>query len=686
MIFFGLHILDLIVLGLYFFVTIAISYWASKKVSNQGDYFLAGRGLGKVLQFFMNFGGMTDGNGAPSTATVVYQNGIGGVWIALQTLFLTPYYWFMNKWFRRMRLTTIGDLFELRFGNKRLASVYAIFCIFLYTFILGLGYLISYKVVEPLLTKPEAEYTREEAKMINDYHLFTELENILAVGELTETQQATYEVLKFQRLNGELKSYVSYLSPLPFFLAYSLFVGLYTIAGGLAAAVLTDVIQSLLIIVFSLLILPLGFAKIGGISGLQEKVPDVMFSLFGSSSVGDFTWYSVLAILFVSWVQIHSVIANMAVSGSAKNEFAARLGAVTGGFSKRFMIIAWAICGLVAVAMYGTNLQDPDTVWGLMSKDLLAPGILGLMLAGLLAGNMSTIDVTAINISALFLNNIYKGIVPNKSDAHYVLVGRIAIIYIMLAGVFVATQIDNVVQGILIFIAGGIVFGAPIYMIFIWRRVTEKAVFISVAVSSIVIMIIPLGAPYFESFHKNASIYATTDSSTKNLSNYADLTDALDATPLFFDRFEIVKNEAGKDTLKGVGRFHFEIWLFHNLGWDFTDYSSAGLLTMRYTINGLFPFIVIIFLSLITKKTNEKLLINFYTRLHTPVNMDLEKDSKMLHQNVISQESVKQSKLWPNSDFEFRRWDKEDSYGLLLCIIATIGILLFLYAILQLIS
>ena len=60
---------------------------------------------------------------------------------------------------------------------------------------------------------------------------------------------------------------------------------------------------------------------------------------------------------------------------------------MTGNYLKRFMIILWAFTGLIAIAMFGVGgLSDPDMTWGTMSKQLLGPGLVGLMLAGVLAG------------------------------------------------------------------------------------------------------------------------------------------------------------------------------------------------------------------------------------------------------------------------------------------------------------
>jgi SSS family solute:Na+ symporter len=128
------------------------------------------------------------------------------------------------------------------------------------------------------------------------------------------------------------------------------------------------------------------------------------------------TFWTLLAILFVSVIQIHGIIGNMTVSGSARDEFAARFGAVSGTYAKRIMIILWAICGpdRDRAVQPAQTLSDPDAAWGTMSGPLLKPGMLGLMMAGLLAANMSTVAAQTMAVSALFTRNIYKYLKPDR--------------------------------------------------------------------------------------------------------------------------------------------------------------------------------------------------------------------------------------------------------------------------------
>ena len=98
---------------------------------------------------------------------------------------------------------------------------------------------------------------------------------------------------------------------------------------------------------------------------------------------------------------------------------------------------------------------EPDQIYGLMARDLLPqimPGLIGLFIASLLAGVMSTCDVLMVTSAALFTENIYKSYVaPNMPDKHYIFVGRAASVIVVLLGIFFAFTLESVVSGLEIF-------------------------------------------------------------------------------------------------------------------------------------------------------------------------------------------------------------------------------------------
>jgi SSS family solute:Na+ symporter len=98
----GLHIIDVSVIFLYVIIILWLGKRAAQKTKDTGDFFLAGRKLGKFYQFFLNFGCSTNADQAVAVSREIYRQGIGGMWIQYLVLFLTPFYWFTTFFFRRI--------------------------------------------------------------------------------------------------------------------------------------------------------------------------------------------------------------------------------------------------------------------------------------------------------------------------------------------------------------------------------------------------------------------------------------------------------------------------------------------------------------------------------------------------------------------------------------------------------
>src|SRR5438067_1097342 len=138
--FFGLSVFDLFVLTAYFAEILGIGYWAMRRVRNQSDYFLAGRRFGKLIQVFASFGQATSSDNAVGSTTMVSTNGAAGVWAGLAGgLFGLPLIWFWSMWFRRVRLTTVADIYEERYGSKAMAAFYALTQTIFLTLLAGVG-------------------------------------------------------------------------------------------------------------------------------------------------------------------------------------------------------------------------------------------------------------------------------------------------------------------------------------------------------------------------------------------------------------------------------------------------------------------------------------------------------------------------------------------------------------------
>ena len=121
----GFHPIDVLLIVAYLAAITYVGKRTVGKVRSQEDFFMAGRSVGKLLQYFMNMATIIDASNAVSTASFAFSKGLGGVWLLLAPIFSGPYYWFIAGWFRRVRLITMAELFDERFKSKFLSVFYA---------------------------------------------------------------------------------------------------------------------------------------------------------------------------------------------------------------------------------------------------------------------------------------------------------------------------------------------------------------------------------------------------------------------------------------------------------------------------------------------------------------------------------------------------------------------------------
>lgn len=663
----SLHVIDILVVAAYLAIVTYLGHRVSKGgSSNEEGFFLAGRSLGKLYQFFLNFGNATDANGAVSTASLVYQQGVSGVWLSLQTLFMNPYYWFMNLWFRRVRLVTVADLFEDRLGSRALAGFYAVFQIAASVVVtVGFGNLVSYKISASLLVKPEATWTAAERSSVDDYQELKQLEKTARDGALATEQRTRLDGLADANARGELRSYITALEPWSFYLTYTLIVGIYIVLGGMAATAVNEAVQGVLIVLFSVMLIPVGLSAIGGWSALGERVPAAMFDLFGNAASQVSGW-TVLAILFVSIIQIHGIIGNMAVSGSAKDEFAARFGAVSGTYAKRVMIILWAFAGLIAIALFqGTSaLSDPDAAWGTMARQLLGPGLLGLMMAGVLAANMSTVAAQTMAVSALFVRNVYRYIWPAATEREAVKAGRWAIVGALVIGILAATQMTSVFSAIQLLLTVNVPFGAAVVLIFFWRRLTPAAVWTAVILSAVVNIITPLVVPLVPALRSQPALVELAMAGPNGRRD-----------PVFFQKVVRSNPDDVTSPLEGRERFHLELYIIDRAGIDMAARTSSTRFAARFFFDGLFPFLLLLVVSPFTRQPARARVDLFYGKMKTPVGRTPALEQAAMAETRSNPNRFEHLKLFPRSSWEMTKWNRVDTIGFFACCVLSAGIL-----------
>ena len=217
---------------------------------------------------------------------------------------------------------------------------------------------------------------------------------------------------------------------------------LYSFVGGLVASAWTDLLQGFLIIVLSFMLIPLGWHEVGGLAGMKASLAPARFSLSTPSGIGP--W--VIAMLTINGlVGIMAQPHMLATVGTGRDERTCRVGMLFGNFVKRVCTVGWMLVGLIVAAIAAKGggqaamLADPENAFGFACRQLLVPGLLGLLVASILAASMSACSAYMVDVGALFTEGLYRPhLAPNRSDRHYLWVGRISGVALTMLGVLYA--------------------------------------------------------------------------------------------------------------------------------------------------------------------------------------------------------------------------------------------------------
>jgi SSS family solute:Na+ symporter len=280
----------------------------------------------------------------------------------------------------------------------------------------------------------------------------------------------------------------------------------YITIGGLSSAIYNEVLQFWVILAGLIPITIVGLVKVGGIDGLWDSVRD---SKLGEA--GLHTWQGTATSdnpLGASWIGIvfglgfvlsfgywTTNFAEVQRALSAKDMSAARRTPIIGAYPKLFIPVITVLPGLIAlVTVKGLGADEGDLVYNnaipLLMRDLLPNGVLGVAVTGLLASFMAGMAANVSGFNTVFTYDIWQSYVRrDRSDAHYLRVGRIATVVGVIIGIgtaFIAAGYSNIMNYIQALFS---VFNAPLFATFIvgmfWKRMTAWAGFWSLVLGTL---------------------------------------------------------------------------------------------------------------------------------------------------------------------------------------------------------
>jgi len=450
----GLDTVIWVILVLYFAGMLLLGWWSKKGIADQEGYLLGNRKFGVSMMIMHAFGAGTNPGDTAGVVSGAVRSGASGIWVSWMWMFGTPFYWLIAPIIRRMRCLTLADYFEERFGHGA-AVLYTLVATVGMTMCLASVLLATTRTVQGMMGK--------------------------TTGDAADAW--FYGIL----------------------LSVTVTFVLYGYWGGIVAAVRTDMVQGLMIIVLSVLAIPaaLQLAEVGGLGGMRTAV-DQAGRAAGSThylslkNPDVFDLWTVIALCLCAPLTALALPHLVSVCGAGRTEWEGRMGFVGGNMLKRICTIGWCIlglCWLAHLAKTGVTVDRAvaDASFGDAIRNLLAPALQGLMLACVMAAAMSSGDAFQITVAGLFSQNIYRvHIRADADEKHLVHVTRVTGVIVVAASVLFALAAGGVVKAIMMYFGILALVGLSTAMGMLWRRMNQTGMYGATGVALVVFFAVRL--------------------------------------------------------------------------------------------------------------------------------------------------------------------------------------------------
>ncbi len=422
----NLSSIDLAVIAGYFIVVFVIGLWVARTTHDSDDLFLAGRKLLWPAIGLSLFASNISSSTLIGLAGAAYDWGIAVSnyeWMAaLVMLFFVV---FVAPIYIRSRISTVPEFLERRFDRRSRLYV-ASFTIFTNVVVDCAGGLYAGALVLKLF--------------------FPELDLFMACVGLAVA------------------------------------AGIYTAAGGLAAVVYTDMLQATILLVGSCMLTYYAFAEIDfSWTTMVSSVPDSSMHLMLPLDDPNLPWLGTLIgvpiLGFYFWCTNQFISQRVLAAKDLKH---ARYGSLLAGALKLVVLFIMVLPGVIAKLKFPA-LERPDLVFPTMVVELLPVGVVGLVLAGLIAAIMSSVDSTLNSASAMVTLDFIKPNYPQLSSQATARIGRYVIVLFMAMCAAVAPLImhfKGLFQYLQLSFAYLVPPAASVFLFgFFWKRATARGAF-----------------------------------------------------------------------------------------------------------------------------------------------------------------------------------------------------------------
>ena len=291
----------------------------------------------------------------------------------------------------------------------------------------------------------------------------------------------------------------------------------YAILSGFWGVVVTDLVQFFIAMFGSIALAIIALNYVGGMDSLLYKlsgllgsdaihnntlkfIPPVPEESMGTLTFWESPFSKFLIFITVMWWSHHGtdgggyIIQRMS---SAKNERHALLATLWFNLAHYALRVwPWIIVAVVSIVMFPIIPEAYSELgvkagYPLVMNALLGPGLKGILIVSFLAAFMSTID-THLNWGASYLvNDLYKRFYrPNESETHYVLIGKIFTVILMIFAAFTAIKMQSISKAWEFIFSMGAGIGLVLILRWFWWRINAWSEITALATSILVTIIL----------------------------------------------------------------------------------------------------------------------------------------------------------------------------------------------------
>ena len=485
---------DLVIFFGSLIAVMGMGLWVGRKEDSSEDYFLAGRKTRWWGVAGSIFGSNVSANHIVGMMGVGFAVGFAQSHFEITAIagLLMLCYFFLPV-YRKLNIYTLSDYLSRRYDDRSRFSYALIMVIIMVVIQMVPGFYIGSRSINILLQgdtgrKAVAEAVVSEGGELSEIKILHGGEQYGSAPQVLINNQKV-DFLKASLTNGQV-SKVELTAPMPQaylfepmaigfsggnlenpeispgdvdplsyrlgILIMALVTGAYVIIGGLKAVIITDVIQSVLLLLAGLLVAFITFSQpeIGGWASLMARDLGAegveRFHLYNASNHPDLPWTGVLSglmILHFYYWGTNQFIVQRALSATTDKE--AKMGIIAAGFFKLLIPFFSIGTGIAAYYLFkDRNLEvAQDAVFIKLMTELISPlgfGLVGLIAAGMIGAILSSLDSMMNSAATIMTFDLYKKYLnPEADDRKLIKMGRIWIIaFIVMAGLITIFTMD----------------------------------------------------------------------------------------------------------------------------------------------------------------------------------------------------------------------------------------------------